>query len=274
MKKLILPLTIAAVMAFGCKTEKPTEITILADGTPYSSYPEIMKGKVKTVVEKNYGAVPDGESYKKGNPLTRADRDSLGNWTDDFEAVYDENGVIVVCTGLDETGNPVWKNESVIENKLVSQMNLFRKDTLRYIDQFKHSDNGFLISGTHNRAKVDTLIRYFTIKTNAVGYPTEFQTFNPKGEPTEKYTQTYDEQNRFVKFEAYKKDGSINFIQEVKYNEKSKVSELIFKDKDNKITASNYFTYEYDEKGNWIKAVVKDDKNHVVIEERSYTYFE
>jgi hypothetical protein len=60
----------------------------------------------------------------------------------------------------------------------------------------------------------------------------------------------------------------------VKYNEKSKVSELIFKDKDNKITASNYFTYEYDEKGNWIKAVVKDDKNHVVIEERSYTYFE
>lgn len=274
MKKLILPLTIAAVMAFGCTTEKPAGTTILADGTPYFNYPEIMIGKVKTVVEKNYRAIPDGDSYKKGNPLTKADRDSIGSWTDDFEAVYDENGVIVVCTGFDETGNPVWKNESIIENQQVRQRNVFRKDTLRYIDQFKHGDNGFLISGTHNRARVDTLIRSYTIKTNTVGYPTEFQIFNPKGEPAEKYAQTYDEQNRFVKFEAFDKAGGINFIHEVKYNDKSKVSEFIFKDKDNKIIASNYCTYEYDEKGNWIKAVVKDDKNHVVIEERSYTYFE
>lgn len=274
MKKLILPLTIAAVMAFGCTTEKPVRTTTLGDGTPYSSYPEFMVGKVKTLVEKNYWAIPEGTSYKKGNPLNRADRDSLGNWTDDFEVVYDENGVVVACIGLNETGNPIWKNENIIENMLVTKQNIFRKDTLNSYYQFKYGDNGFLLSGTRNRAGVDTLITSFACKTNAMGKLTEIQMFNSKGKPVEKYMYSYDEKNRFVKFEAYKKDGSINITQDVIYNDKDKVSGLMFKDKDNKVTASNSFTYEYDEKGNWIKAVAKDDKNHVVIEERSYTYFE
>jgi hypothetical protein len=151
--------------------------------------------------------------------------------------------------------------------------NLTRNDTLRYYDQFKYGENGFLISGTRTRAGVDTLMVSVTIKTNAVGHPTEFQLFNPKGNTTEKYLQTYDDQNRFTKLVVIDKDGKTTFSYEVKYNDRSKVSELNIKDKNNKVS-SNYFTYEYDEKGNWIKAIVKDDKNHVVIEERSYTYFE
>jgi len=274
MKKQILPLTIAAIITFGCATEKPAGTTILGEGTPYGNYPEIMAGKVKTIVEKNYWAIPDGDSYKMGNPLTKADRDSIGGWTDDFEAVYDENGVIVVCIGLDEIGNKTWKNESVIEKKKLTGMNLIRKDTLRIYDQFKYGDDGFLISGKRFRAGVDTLMISVNIKTNTVGYPTEFQLFTPKNEPTEKYTQAYDEQNRFTKFESYDKEGKFSYSHEVKYNDKGKVSELVMRDKDNNVTASNYFTYEYDEKGNWIKAIAKDDKNRVVIEERSYTYFE
>jgi hypothetical protein len=274
MKKQFLLLTITAVLIFSCTTEKPARTTILGEGTPYSNYPEIMNGKVKTVVEKNYWAIPDGDSYKKGNHLTKADRDSIGGWTDDFEAVYDENGVIVACTALDEMGNITWKNESVIENKKLSGINFIRRDTLRIYDQFKYGENGFLISGKRFRAGVDTLMVSVNIKTNMAGYPTEFQLFNPKCLPIEKYTQAYDEQNRFTKFEVFDKDGIINYVHEVKYNDKNKVSELILKDKDNNITSSNYFTYEYDEKGNWVKAIAKDDKNHVVIEERSYTYFD
>ncbi len=274
MKKLILSLAIAAVLTFSCTTEKPAGTTILGEGTPYSNYPEIMAGKVKTVFEKNYWAIPDGDSYKKGNPLTKADRDSLGGWTDDFEAVYDENGIIVVCDGQDETGNKTWKNESVIENKKLTVMNLVRKDTLRIYDQYKYGDNGFMISGKRFRAGVDTLMISVNIKTNTAGYPIEFQMFNQIGEPIEKYIHIYDEQNRFIKQEVFDKNGNFTYSHEVKYNDKGKVSELILKDKDNKVTSGNYFTYEYDEKGNWVKAVVKDDKNHVVIEDRSYTYFE
>lgn len=273
MKKLILPLTIAAVMAFSCTSEKPAGITILGDGTPYSNSPEIMIGKVKTVVEKNYWAVAEGDSYKKGNRFTKADRDSIGGWTDDFEAIYDKNGVLEVCTALNEADNPIWKNGSIIENKLVTRRDLIRNDTLRYYDQFKYGENGFLTSATRTRAGVDTIIVSVNVKTNSAGYPTEFHIFSPKGEILDKYVYTYDEQNRFTKSEVYNKEGKLNGSSEVKYNDKSKVSELHIRDKDNKVS-SNYFTYEYDQKGNWVKAIVKDDKKHVVIEERSYTYFE
>lgn len=46
------------------------------------------------------------------------------------------------------------------------------------------------------------------------------------------------------------------------------------RDKDNNITATNNATYEYDQKGNWVKAYVKDKKNGLAIVERTYTYFE
>jgi hypothetical protein len=106
-----------------------------------------MIGKVKTLVEKNYWALPEGENYKKGKPLSQADRDSLKGWTDDYETVYNENGVIIVCTGLNENGNPIWKNESIIENKLVTKRNLIRKDTLRIYDHFKYGPNYIVVIG-------------------------------------------------------------------------------------------------------------------------------
>lgn len=274
MKKRFLPLTIAAVITFSCTTEKPAGTTILGEGTPYSNYPEIMVGKVKTVVEKNYWAIPDGDSYKKGNPLTKADRDSISGWSDDFEAEYNMNGILTACTFLYESGIPPREIENVIENNLITKMNYLRNDSIKFYDNLKYDENGLLISGTRFRAEVDTIMFSVNIMTNSVGYPTEIQLINSKGEPAEKYVQTFDEQNRFLKFETFNKDGIINYMHEVKYNDKGKVSELKIKDKDNNVTASNYFTYEYDEKGNWVKAIVKDDKNHVVIEERSYTYFE
>jgi hypothetical protein len=215
MKKLILPLTIAAVITFSCATEKPAGTTILGDGTPYSNSPEIMIGKVKTVVEKNYWAVPEGDSFKKGNPLTQADRDSMGGWTDDFEADYNINGVVSVCSFFYETGKPTKKIENVIENNLINRRNYFRNDSIKFYDLFKYAENGFLVSGSRFRTEVDTLMFSANIKTNQIGYPTEFQVINSKGEPAEKYVYAYDNQNRFTQFEVFDKEGKFNYRYEV-----------------------------------------------------------
>jgi hypothetical protein len=274
MKKLIFPLALVVIMTAGCKNEKQAEFTILGDGTQYSNSPEIMIGKVKSVIEKNYWAIRDGDSFKKGNPLTKADRDSIGGWTDDFEALFDADGHVTVCTGLDEAGNPAWKNESLKENNLIVKRNFFRKDTLSFYDHYKYGENGFLTGGLRFRARVDTLMLTANVKTNSIGYPTEFQLFNSKGVSAEKYVFTYDDQNRFLNFKSFDKDGKFKSSYEVKYNDKSKVSELTIGDKDNKITDANYFTYEYDAKGNWVRAIVKDLKNRIIIEERSYKYFD
>lgn len=274
MRKSIFPLAIVIIMAAGCKNSKQREFTLLGEGTPYSNSPEVLDGKVKSVIEKSYWAVPEGDAFIKGNPFTKADRDSVGGWTDDFEAVFDAEGDVTVCTGLNESGKSIWKNENVKENKLIAKRNFYRNDTLRFYDQFKYGTNGFYTKASRLRAGVDTVMMKADFKTNGVGYPTEVQLFNSKGDSIELLTYAYDEQNRFINFKILDKGGKPSFQYEVKYNDKNKVSELNLRDKENKITAANYMTYECDKKGNWIKAIVKDLKNRVVIEERSYTYFE
>ena len=84
----------------------------------------------------------------------------------------------------------------------------------------------------------------------------------------------YNDGGQFLRRETCDKDGAFTGSIEVKYNDKGKVSELAFYDKDKKSAGVNHFTYEYDQKGNWTKAIVKDDRGFVVIEERSYAYFE
>lgn len=274
MKKLNLCIAILVTVAWSCKTEKAPEFTRLGDGTPYGSSPEMMNGKVKSVIEKNYWAIPDGDTFKKGSPLTKADRDSLGGWTEDFEAVFDANGIIQSCTAMDETGAQLWKNESVVENGLIVKSMIYIKDTLSSYDTYNYGENKFLTNGTRHRAKLDTLMFSVNVKTNGIGYPIEYQIFNFKGDSTWKNTFNYDAQNNFVSFERFDKSGKRTFAYEVKYNEKNKVSELTLKDKDDKITDVNYITYDYDDKGNWTKAVVKNMKDKVVIEERTYTYFD
>lgn len=274
MKKIIASFLILAVVALSCKEEKTSEFTRLADGTPYSNSPEMMIGKVKSVIEKNYWAIPDGESFKKGNALTQADRDSLGGWTDDFEAIYDASGIIQSCTALDETGAQLWKYESVVENGLIAKSNIYVKDTLSSYDVYEYDENKFLSGGKRYRANVDTLMFSVSMKTNSKGYYTEAMRFNFKGDSLRKNIYTYDAQNNFVSFGQFDKAGVRVFSYSVKYNDKNKVSELEIKDKDDKVLDANYITYDYDAEGNWVRAVVKNLKNKVVIEERTYTYFE
>jgi hypothetical protein len=274
MKKFILPIGLLLILAISCENEKPAEYTRLGDGTPYSNSPEMLNGKVKSVIEKNYWAIVNGDSIEKGSPLTQADRDSLGGWTDDFEAVFDENGLILKSSLLDENGSSVWKNESIIENGLVVKRNIFRKDTLSSYDQYTYDENKFLKTGSRFRAVVDTLMFSVDAKTNELGTPIEFQIFNSKGDSTWRNVYNYDADNKFLSFERFDKEGKRVFAYEQKYNDKNKVSELTVKDQDDKIIDVNYITYEYDLNGNWTKAVVKNLKEKVVIEERVYTYFE
>jgi hypothetical protein len=48
----------------------------------------------------------------------------------------------------------------------------------------------------------------------------------------------------------------------------------MYYDKDKKVSACSHYTYEYDNIGNWIKAIVKDENGRVIFEERVYSYFE
>ena len=271
MRKLLFLLLAIIFASTGCKNIKPAEYAILGYYTPYSSYPEKLIGKVEKIVERNYWATPEGDTYKKGNPITIKDRDSL-NWTYDFEAVFDNTGTLISCNSIDENDKSIYKWELVKENNILASAKRISRDTVRVYQKLKCNANGEVVEELAYRPVADTLLGRFTIYIAAKKDTVIRQFYNYKNVPGSRGVYLYDDKGQFFREESFTND--FNGAIEAKYNEKGKMSELTFYDKDKKVTGVNHFTYEYDQKGNWTKAIVKDDIGIVVIEERTYTYFE
>jgi hypothetical protein len=273
MKKLFLPLVIIAFIITGFKSDNKPVVTILGDGTPYYIFPEKMLGKVKTVIEKSYWAVPEGKSFKKGTPLTSKDRDNLGGWTDDIEVTYNNKGELVSCNNIDEHGKSIRIYKVFKEKDGSVRGENFINDALNYYDTYKLDKQGNRIGFVRYKPKADTMIFTFDIKTNPSGDIFEYHSVNSKGESLYKLLVLFDKSGQFSRSEGYNKEGVFQFSNEVKYNDKGKVSEITGYDKDKKATISATYTYEYDSKGNSIKIIGKTDKNLVLITLRAYTYF-
>jgi hypothetical protein len=272
MKKLVYILLVIVFAIAGCKTRKQAEYTVLGDYTPYQAYMEKLNGKVEKVVETNYWAVPDGESYKKGNKMTRKELDSIG-YTGDFVATFDVAGDLVSCSGMDETQKTVYKWEIIKENNKLTRANYIYHDTLRYYEKLKCNDKGEIIAGSRFRAKTDTLIQSWIAKRNAKGDTTLYNVSNYKGEPSYKVKMLYNELKQFTGYQLYDKDGKYTGGNELQYDNLGKISAITFYDKDKKPVIGNDFINEYDSKGNWIKVICKDTKGFVIIGERAYKYF-
>lgn len=275
MRKLIFLLVIVFLIATGCKNNKTTESTMLGPYTPYDAFPEKLIGKVGMVVEKNYWAIPDSNTFKKGNLITIKDRDSL-KWTNDFEAKFDVAGDIVSCNYLDENNGSINKWELVKENNILASAKVIIKDTVRIYQKLKCNTKGEIIEISSYRAIADTLMYRATIKYSEKRDTVTRQFYNYKDAPYAKQVYFFNSEGKFLLRESYNKDSEFIGAVEVKYNDKGKISEMTYYDKDKKVVTGNYFTYEYDLKGNWIRATGRDKdlKGKVVIEERTYTYFE
>lgn len=273
MKKICLLFLASVFIVTSCTTKKEAGYVLLGDGTPYFQYPENLNGKVKEVTEKNYWAVPDGESYKKGAVLTSADRDSLGGWTSDYRASFNEKGELVSCDYLNEKNLTNYRYEISASGDVVRGSS-YKKDSLNYYDIYKLDINGRRAGFIRYRPSVDTMLGKLEVITNPEGDTLKYYSLNSKGEILYTLIVLFNADKQFVRSEGFNKDGVFQYANEVKYNEKGRVSDLSIINKNKDVSASNYFTYEYDQAGNWTKAIVKDDKGIVVVEERSYSYYE
>ncbi len=165
MKKLIFLLILVTLIAVGCMNEKPVSYTILGDYTPYDAFPEKLIGKVEKIIEKNYWAIPDGETYKKGNLVTIKDRDSI-NWTNDFEVIFDATGGLVSCNYIDENGKTISKWELFRENGQLTSAVATENDTVRMNEKIKCNNEGEITEISYYRPVVQILIAIFKITTS------------------------------------------------------------------------------------------------------------
>lgn len=258
-------------MASGCKNT-PVEYTLLGDYTPYNRYPEKISGRVKELIENNYWATPQGRTFIKGDKMTVRERDSLP-WTNDFTAFFDGKGRLIRCTLTDENNKTISKWELTRDNKNQTIANYITNDTIRNYRKLNFDDKGNLTEILQYRAGTDTLLSRCSSKTSPDEDTIELWWYNNKDAPISKHVFIYDGNGQFFRTEAYNHEGVFRAAVDAQYNNKGKVSELIFYNWNREIIAEDYFTYEYDKKGNWVKAIVKNQNGKVVIEERKYTYF-
>jgi 2,3-bisphosphoglycerate-independent phosphoglycerate mutase len=201
---------------------------------------------------------------------------NLGGWSDDYKAVFDSSATLQICEALSESGQPEWKNEFIKVNNLITRTNYFFHDTLVFYHCFQYGSNGKMISGKSYLAGVNALLGTARIRTNENGHPVEISNYTAQGEPANTIKYTYDQKNRFIQFVLYNIKGKAINSHEAKYNRKNKIAEFVFRDENHQVLSTNNFIYQYDKRGNWIRAIVKISRGQekwFIIEERSYTYY-
>lgn len=131
MKKLIFLLALMILAAVACKEKKSAEFTRLGIYTPYQGYMEKLNGKIESVTEKGYWAIPEGDTYIKGARITKKELDSIG-YTYEYKAVFDADGDLVSSTTFDENDKVigVWRLYKV--NNLYARSEYISDDTVRF----------------------------------------------------------------------------------------------------------------------------------------------
>jgi hypothetical protein len=273
MKRFIILLALVLFAAAGCQKKKPADYTRLGDFTPYQSYMEKLNGKVETVTEKGYWAIPEGDTYIKGASITRKELDSIG-YTYDYTAIFDIDGDLVSCTTNDENGTVIntWRISKV--NNVLASAEYESKDTIRYRVEITCDEGGNPVLFVGYDAVADTLDQKIEIIGSEISDTLLVQYYDYRGEPNGKALQIFNELGLLTDSWNIGKDGTPGTSYTFIYNDKGFQSEGTFLDKDKNVAGKIYATYEYDEMGNWIKVTCKDQKGFTVINERVYTYFE
>jgi len=273
MKKLIFFVVLILLAAAACKEKKPAEFTRLGFYTPYQGYMEKLNGRVESVTEKAYWAMPEGDTYVKGTKITRKEFDSIG-YTYDFKAVFDADGDLVSSTTFDENDRVIDSWRLYKANNLYTGSEYTMDDTLRFRQVITCDDEGNPVLYEGYNEPVDTLAQKIEIKGSFINDTLTVQYYNYKGEAGSEYLFIFNDQGLLTLLDYYRKDGTHWSSQTYNYNENGFQAEYTALDKDNKVTSKTYSTYEYDARGNWIKVICKDDRGFAIISERVYTYFE
>lgn len=273
MKRLIIFLALILLAAAGCKEKKPADYTRLGFYTPYQAYMEKLNGKVESVTEKGYWAIPEGDAYVKGAPITRKEFDSI-TYTYDYKTIFDADGDLVSSTTFDENDRVIdtWKLSKV--NNLLARAEFISGDTVRYNNVITCDEEGNPVLFEIYNLPADTLMQKAEVEGSYFNDTMKVQNYNFKGEPGSKYLFVFNDLGLLTRFEYYMKDGTPGSSYAFVYNDKGFQSEFTAFDKDKNVTGKTSSSYEYDDKGNWVKNITWDEKGFTIVFERAYKYFE
>ena len=274
MKKISLILLLPVFALLSCKNEKPHEYRLIGAYTPMNTVHMKVNGKVEKASLKYYWAIPEGDTYVKGKPITIHERDSL-NWSYDFEVAFYESVFMKSCTLLDDEGNAIGIDKMTLENGLPSKIETFRKDTLRSYNIFKCDPSGNIIAGTTYRAGVDTVQSSYTVYYSPNKDSVIYQGYNYKGVKTNRVVRTTDRFGQFLSASNFNRNGTYTGGNSIPFDEKNRELGIIYYDKDKNIISKwDFVDRQFDSMDNIIKTVVKNDQGVACILEITFTYYD
>lgn len=274
MKRLIIFLALVLFAAAGCREKKSTYYTRVGDFTPYMNFQEKLNGKVETVTEKSYWAIPEGETYAKGAKVTKHELDSVG-WTYDFKAMYDEGGELVSCITTDENDGIITRWDFKKVEEMITRGEYSIGDTLKSYVLITEGGDGLSTQFENFNAATDTLIQKAERSGKYQSDTLRIKYYNSRGGLRFTDLMAFNDQGLMPYAVRIGADGMIMGGIMIKFNENGFISETSFLDGEKNITGTNQMSYEYDNQGNWIKVICKDPgTGTTMISERTYKYYE
>ena len=272
MKNVLLLFTATILILAGCNTTEPAPQVVLGYFTPYQTCPEYLTGQIESVTETNYWAVEENGTYIKGAVISKAGRDSL-NWSADFKARFDENGIMTSLDYFTESGIPRgW----VIE----STEGLWRSSTWWYNDtawtkyNLFYNDLSHYKSAERIRVKDNKIINSYNYVTDDKGNIISAEVLDTLGIVTGKFTFKINDKNLVEKYSDFSATDSLVYEMRNSFGEDGFYIKSESYDGSNKLVHTIEMEYtKYDENGNWLTALISRDGKVFGIVERVYTYY-
>ncbi len=274
MKRLIYLVVLVLIAAAGCKKKQTDAYTRLGDFTPVSTFQEKLNGKVESVVEKGYWAIPDGDSYIRGARLTMHEIDSM-NISNDYRAEFDAGGNLVSCTTIDENDGIITRRDMIKISELITRAELRSGDTLKSYVIINLQGDGLPTLYESFDGLTDTLRQRFDQAGTDINDTIRVRGFNPAGELQGSAEYVYNDLGLLTSTVGYGPDGTLEGKMELEYSETGFMSKVNYTDAEGKIKTLYTITIEQVDRGNWVRAIFKDhDYDRIFITERVLTYFE
>jgi len=201
--------------------------------------------------------------------LTTGDRDSIG-WTNDFIAVFNEEGILLSCDEIDENGKVLYSTRLKTEgNKIVKAEN-YGNDTLTNY-QLIHYDGSGWIDRLETFTPADTLKNTMSLKNDEKGNLLSVTISSPLNDKKTTYEFSYNDTNRRSGYIFLNAEGVKTFEQKFVYNDHGFMEKQFIIDKEGKESTSQY-TYSYSEDGNWIECIGNEGK-HTLLAKREIEYY-
>jgi len=271
MKQFIIFLFAVLVSFSGCKEQKLPERTHMYFFTPYNEY---HNGKLKSVKEENFWVVEKDGQIEKGRLVTDKDREDSSAWTGDFEAFYNEDGIVIRVDYFNDARSIEDFWVTTIENNKITRADWTEKDTAQLYSKISYDDQGNIKESKRYRTINDTLLNTYTYKTDENGNIIETVAQNHLGEMTYKYILQINQEGLVTEQKDLVKGDSLTYLRRNTYNDKGFIITDDIYDGEENLTDSYRLEYtDYNDNGSWLKVIYYRKDKPFIITERTYTYY-